>query len=98
MMENFKKNAIKIFRALSDPIRYEMVKMLVSGEKSCGDFNKAFKISKPAMSHHYRILENADLVNMRKEGLHAYFSLNKEKLEKFIPNFSKIYLSKKRGR
>ena len=91
-MENFRKDAIKIFKALSDPIRYEMIKMLVSGEKSCGDFNKSFKLSKSGMSHHYRILENAGLVNMRKEGLHAYFTLDKERLEKFIPDFSKVHL------
>ena len=94
-MENFTKDAIKIFKALSDPVRYEMVKMLITGEKSCGDFNKAFKLSRPAMSHHYRILENAGLVNMRKEGLHGYFLLDKEKLEKFIPEFSKIHLFQK---
>jgi ArsR family transcriptional regulator len=92
MDEDFSQAAIKVFKALSDPTRYEIVKMLVCDEElGCGDFDCVFEKSKPAMSHHYRVLENAGLIAFRKEGLRVYYRLEKERLEIFVPGFSKAH-------
>jgi len=93
-MTDFDKQAVKIFKALADPTRYKIIRLLFErGELSCADFNKEFTWSKPAMSHHYRVLENADLVTTRKEGLHIYVSLNKEVFDKFLPQFEMCHLN-----
>lgn len=89
MHNDFSQAAIKVFKALSDPTRYEIVKMLVCDEElGCGDFDCVFEKSKPAMSHHYRVLENAGLIAFRKEGLRVYYHLERDRLESFLPGFS----------
>jgi DNA-binding transcriptional ArsR family regulator len=88
----FSVEAIRIFKALSDPTRYQMVRMLLNcNELGCVEFEKAFELSKPAMSHHYRVLENAGLLSSRKEGVYVYFSLDKEWLERFLPGFDQAH-------
>ncbi len=90
MKNNFDKQAVKIFKALGDPNRYSILRLLVEkGELSCADFDGRLKLSKPAMSHHYRILENAGLIEVRKEGLHFYMKPNMAVLEQFVPKFGK---------
>jgi ArsR family transcriptional regulator len=89
----FSVEAIRIFKALSDPTRYQMVRMLLNcDELGCTELEKAFDLSKPAMSHHYRVLENAGLLSSRKEGVYVYFRLDKERLERFLPGFDQAHL------
>lgn len=96
MMNEFEKQAVRIFKALGDRTRYGIVRLLQEkGELSCGDFDKEFDISKPAMSHHYRILENAGIIMTRKAGLHVFVSLNREVIDKFLPQFSSVHLERK---
>ncbi len=89
----FSAEAIRIFKALSDPTRYQMVRMLLNcSELGCVELEKAFELSKPAMSHHYRVLENAGLLSSRKEGVYVYFRLDKKRLERFLPGFDQVHL------
>jgi len=89
----FSAEAIRVFRALSDPTRYQMVRMLLNcDELGCVELEKAFDLSKPAMSHHYRVLENAGLFSSRKEGVYVYFRLDRERLERFLPGFDQAHL------
>ena len=95
MKGNFDRQAVKAFKALGDPSRYSILKLLVEkGELSCADFDGRLKLSKPAMSHHYRILENAGLIVVRKEGLHFYMKANMAVLQRFIPDFAKKHTKK----
>jgi len=92
MESNFCLEAVKVFKALSDPTRYEIVRMLVcSKELGCQDFEFVFHKSKPAMSHHYRVLENAGLIAFRKDGLRVYYRLEKRQLDRFMPQFYKVH-------
>ncbi len=92
MVSDFSQEAIKIFKALSDPTRYEIIKMLfISEEMGCGEFECAFQLSRSAMSHHYRVLENAGLVASRKQGLHVYYRLEREQVDRFLPSFYQIH-------
>ena len=92
-MTQFEKQAVKIFKALADPTRYKIIRLLVERtELSCGDFDKEFDISKPALSNHYRILENAGLILTRKRGQHVIVSLNEEVLDRSLPQFKQFHL------
>ena len=85
---NFGSQAVKVFKALADPTRYEMVRMLVAqGEVSCQAFQEMFDLSPSALSHHYRVLENAGLTAPRREKQYLFHRLNQETLERFLPNF-----------
>lgn len=88
----FKDEAVKFFKALGDPTRYEIVCMLLqSGEVSCTECSEHFKLSNPALSHHYRVLQNAGVVSGRKEGAHVYYKLNAETLKRFVPGFADVH-------
>jgi DNA-binding transcriptional ArsR family regulator len=92
LSRNFDKLAVKIFKALGDSNRYSIIKLLIEeGELSCADFDGRLKLSKPAMSHHYRILENAGLIEVRKEGLHFFMKANLDVLERFVPHFTETH-------
>ncbi len=96
MRSEFEKQAVKVFKALGDPNRYLIVTTLVErGELSCADFDDRIDLSKPAMSHHYRILENAGIIDVRKKGLHYYMKANMAVLERFVPDFAHTHLKKK---
>lgn len=93
--DKFSDQAVKVFKALADPTRYQIVTLVLErGEMGCMDFDKEFRSTKSALSHHYRILENADLIITRKEGQHVFVSLNMEVLNKYLPGFKKTHLNK----
>ena len=84
----FEKDAVAIFMALSDTTRYNIVRMLLSVEEaSCAHVSMMFPLSSPAMSHHFRVLEQCDLMETRKQGLRRFFRINRTLLGQFLPNF-----------
>ena len=69
-----------IFAALSDPTRRAIIKRLAQGGASAGELAEPFGISKPAISKHLKVLENAQLVVRRKEAQWHRFQLRSEAL------------------
>jgi len=65
-----------MFKALSDPIRRKILKMLRQGDMTAGDIADKFDISKPSMSHHLSVLKQAGLVFDERKGQFIYYSLN----------------------
>ena len=51
-----------LFKALNDPTRREILKLLKKKDLTAGEIADAFNISKPSISHHLEILKHADLV------------------------------------
>jgi DNA-binding transcriptional ArsR family regulator len=66
----------EVFKALADPTRRKILKLLGRGEMTAGDLAKHFDMTKPTMSHHFSILKEADLIDSRREGTTIYYSLN----------------------
>ena len=86
--EDFQSQAVRVFKALSDPTRYEMVRMLAShGEVSCQTFQETFRLSPSALSHHYRVLENAGLTSTRRDRQYLFHELDTGTLHRFVPDF-----------
>jgi len=65
-----------VFKALADPTRREILRLLNEGERTAGQLAEQFDISAPSMSHHFNILKNADLIRARRHGQQIYYSLN----------------------
>lgn len=82
----------KIFRALSDSTRLEIVRILrdKGGEMNCGEIGEHIDIPKSTASYHFKTLREAGLTSTRKESLNIYVSLRKETFEKYLPNFLDI--------
>lgn len=90
--EQFDKEAVAVFKALSDKTRYRIVRMMLNADEvSCAEITDSFPLSSPALSHHFRILENCGLMESRKEGLRMFFRLNRDRLERFLPQFEGVH-------
>lgn len=66
----------KTFRALADPTRREILDLLRQGEIRAGALAEKFDMTKPAMSHHFGVLKEADLITSRREGQQIWYGLN----------------------
>lgn len=65
-----------IFKALSDPTRRKVLKLLQGGSMNAGEIAKSFEITKGSLSHHFNILKAADLVRSERRGQQIVYSLN----------------------
>ena len=69
------KDFIKVMKALSDPNRVKIVKMLQHKLMCVCELQEALKISQSSVSKHLRILEEAGLVDYQKDGLWVNYYL-----------------------
>jgi ArsR family transcriptional regulator len=65
----------KIFEALASTPRRKILAYLAHAELSAGEIASRFDISKPAVSQHLGILENAGLIASEKRGQFVYYRL-----------------------
>jgi len=65
-----------IFKALSDPTRRKILKMLRGRDMTAGEIADKFSITKPSMSHHLNVLKQANLVLSFRKGQNIVYSLN----------------------
>lgn len=63
----------RIFEALASTARRQILAYLSAGELSAGELAGRFDFSKPALSSHLRILEDAGLIEREKRGQFVYF-------------------------
>ncbi len=66
----------EVFRALADPTRREILRLLRRGEMSAGELAEHFDMTRPSMSHHFNLLKQADLVTTRRDGQQILYALN----------------------
>src|SRR5579863_3231110 len=69
-----------VFRAIADPTRREILHILRGGEQTVGGIAGHFRVSRPAISKHLRLLHQAGLVATRKEGTASLCSLEAKPL------------------
>jgi ArsR family transcriptional regulator, repressor of sdpIR and other operons len=72
------------FKALADPTRRDILRLLRRGELSAGELADHFGISKPSMSHHFAVLKAADLIAARRAGQQIYYALNTTVVEDLL--------------
>lgn len=65
----------KVFEALSSTPRRKILAYLAHAELSAGEIASRFKISKPAVSQHLSVLENAGLIASEKRGQFVFYRL-----------------------
>ena len=71
-------------KALSDPIRREILDLLKSGRLSAGEIAEKFPVSGAAISKHLSVLKDADLIRDTREGKFIYYELNASVLEEVM--------------
>ena len=74
----------KTMKALSDPIRREILEMLRAGRLSAGEIAEKFPVSDAAVSKHLSVLKEADLIRDTREGKFIFYELNASVLEEIL--------------
>ena len=69
------------FKALSHPVRREILNLLKTGRLSAGEIVSYFELTGATISHHLTILKAADLIREMKEKNFIYYELNTSVLE-----------------
>ncbi len=89
---------ITFAKAIADETRQEIMKLLCCEWMSVNDVVAALdgRVNQPTVSHHLKLLAEADLVHVRQEGRHRFYSLNQEcftvccgsLMQNFAPNYA----------
>jgi DNA-binding transcriptional ArsR family regulator len=80
MVSNTARQRDSVFRAISDPTRREILNILRGGQQTVGGIAQSFRMSRPAISKHLRVLHSAGLVITRRHGTQTQCRLNAKPL------------------
>lgn len=78
---NFKA---KIFKALADPIRLNIMEFLRGGEKCVCEIIPHLNLIQPVVSRHLKILKDSGIVRFRKDGNRRLYSITDKKIFEVI--------------
>jgi len=78
----------RVFKALSDPTRRRVLQLLRAGPLSAGELSYHFQVSKPTMSAHFSVLQDADLIEAEKQGRTILYRLKLSVLEDALLSFA----------
>ncbi|HEV3087090.1 MAG TPA: metalloregulator ArsR/SmtB family transcription factor [Candidatus Elarobacter sp.] len=67
-----------VLKALAEPRRVAILKLLAGGEMRAGEIADEFETTRPAISEHLRVLVEARLIVLRREGTRRIYALRKE--------------------
>ena len=77
--------ATEVFKALGDPIRWNIVQQMAQQEElACSVLEDTLPVSKPTISYHTKILTQAGLIEVRKRGRNYFYSLRREVLRSLM--------------
>ena len=71
-------------KALSDPIRRDILHLLKGGRLSAGEIGEHFPVTGAAISRHLSVLKEADLIRDTREGKFIFYELNASVLEEIM--------------
>jgi ArsR family transcriptional regulator len=83
-----------IFKALGDPTRLRIIRMLASKmeDKLCVvDLAKKLGITQPSASQHIKILKSVSILEPNRIGFHVYYSVNAEVLNSYKEDIDKLF-------
>ena len=68
----------KIFKALSEPVRLQIIDLISCGEMCACEILEFISISQSTLSHHMNVLIECGLVSSRKDATWVYYTINRE--------------------
>ena len=71
-------------KALSDPIRREILNLLKGGRMAAGEIADHFDVTDASISRHLSVLKEAELIRDKREGKFIYYELNASVLEEIL--------------
>jgi DNA-binding transcriptional ArsR family regulator len=84
------------FNAIAEPRRRHILELLAAEERSVGDIADALALNQPSVSKHLRVLLDVGLVSARREGRHAMYRTNADRL-RTVHDWSAMFAKYWRG-
>ena len=78
------------FKALSDPVRRQLLELLKNGRLSAGDIAGHFDMAQATVSYHLKILKQADLTRETRDKTFIFYELNLTVLEEIMMWLSEL--------
>ena len=98
-MDRASDRVVKVAKALGDPTRLELLRRIsAAGEMCCKDLVTLFPVSQATVSHHLKILVDAGLVAVRRQGQFGWYSLRPTAVEKHAELLGKTLSPRRRSR
>lgn len=72
------------FKALSDPVRRDILELLKAGSMRAGDIAAQFQLGQATISYHLSLLKQAGLIRERREKNYIYYQLNASVFEELL--------------
>lgn len=89
MIDEYAKTAERL-KALAEPTRLQIIEMLDQEEMCVCEMLEKLRMSQPAVSHHLKILRQAEIITDRKEGKWVFYSLNAAGYAQLVSSLRKI--------
>ena len=81
----------ELFRALGDPTRIEILRLLsLADEVACTTLDDILPVSKSTISYHIKALKTVGLLTVRKDGRWYHYTLQRDRLEAVLPGFFEL--------
>ena len=84
------RDLVKSFKALSDPIRIKIIKLLEKKRMCVCELTQVFNVGQSNVSHHLKVLKEAGLVKDMKNGLWIDYELSRGEYNKYSPEVLKM--------
>ncbi|HKJ93109.1 MAG TPA: autorepressor SdpR family transcription factor [Longimicrobiales bacterium] len=78
-------------RALADPTRREILRVLRSGDLTAGEIADRFPITAASVSHHLGVLKESGLVRGERDGRNIVYSLNATVFQEFLEELMRFF-------
>jgi ArsR family transcriptional regulator len=80
------KKVEKISKALADPNRLQILKSLHLKQTCmyCSEINEIIDLAQPSISHHLKLLTDAELIIAEKEGRNMKYSMNNKMIDQYV--------------
>lgn len=79
-----KKKLAKVFKAFGDENRLKILDLIKDEEKCACKLLDELHISQSTLSHHMKVLGDAEIINFRKDGKWTHYSINSQGLDRMI--------------
>jgi ArsR family transcriptional regulator len=90
MLNTWTMSITPAYRALGDPTRREILRLLREGEAPAGELAAQFEMSWPSVSRHLKVLEGAGLVSSQRRGGNIVYSLQTSVLQDIVTELTEM--------
>lgn len=86
---NLDEQRVKILKALAEVKRIEILRYLYhdKNKHTCGDVEQSLGLNKSNRSYHLKILQEADLIDLERQGQFKFITIKEETFNEFLPGF-----------